>query len=93
MVIGITGSIASGKSLVTSYLINKGYQVIDSDKISLTNVNRQIHATLKTIGRSKVEVMKERMLDINPECNITVYEEGKGELSVWLLIGQYRDAF
>lgn len=34
MVIGITGSIASGKSLVTSYLINKGYQVIDSDKIS-----------------------------------------------------------
>ena len=34
MVVGITGSIASGKSLVTTYLINKGYKVIDSDKIS-----------------------------------------------------------
>ena len=53
----------------------KNFVLVDSDKISLTNVNRQIHATLKTVGRSKVEVMKERMLDINPECNITIFEE------------------
>lgn len=53
----------------------KNFVLVDSDKISLTNVNRQIHATLKTVGRSKVEVMKERMLEINPECNITIFEE------------------
>ena len=51
------------------------FVLIDSDSISLTNINRQIHATLKTVGRSKVEVMKERMLEINPKCNITIYEE------------------
>ena len=34
MVVGITGSIASGKTLVTTYLLNKGYQIIDCDKIS-----------------------------------------------------------
>lgn len=65
-------------SYVCEALVRSGvrnFVLVDSDKISLTNVNRQIHATLKTVGRSKVEVMKERMLDINPECNITVYEE------------------
>lgn len=53
----------------------KNFVLVDSDKISLTNVNRQIHATLKTVGRSKVEVMKERMLEINPDCNIEIFEE------------------
>lgn len=51
------------------------FVLIDSDSISLTNVNRQIHATLKTVGRSKVEVMKERMLEINPLANIVTFEE------------------
>ena len=65
-------------SYVCEALVRSGvnnFVLVDSDVISLTNVNRQIHATLKTVGRSKVEVMKERMLDINPECNIEVYEE------------------
>ncbi|MBQ7105567.1 MAG: tRNA threonylcarbamoyladenosine dehydratase [Bacilli bacterium] len=53
----------------------ENFVLVDSDKISLSNVNRQIHSTLKTVGLSKVEVMKERMLDINPNCNITIYEE------------------
>lgn len=53
----------------------KNFVLIDNDSISLTNINRQIHATLKTVGRSKVEVMKDRMLEINPDCNITIYEE------------------
>lgn len=53
----------------------KNFVLVDSDKISLTNVNRQIHATLKTVGKSKVEVMKERMLEINPDANITMFEE------------------
>ena len=65
-------------SYVCEALVRSGvghFVLVDSDKISLTNVNRQIHATLKTVGRSKVEVMKERMLEINPECDITIYEE------------------
>ena len=51
------------------------FVLIDDDSVSLTNINRQIHATLKTVGRSKVEVMKERMLEINPDCKIDTYEE------------------
>lgn len=65
-------------SYVCEALVRSGvgsFILIDSDSISLTNVNRQIHATLKTVGKSKVEVMKERMLDINPDCNIVTYEE------------------
>ena len=40
--------------------------LIDKDVVDITNVNRQIHATLKTVGRSKVEVMAERIAEINP---------------------------
>ncbi len=47
--------------------------LIDSDKICESNINRQIHATTKTIGKYKVEVMKERILDINKEANVTTY--------------------
>ncbi|MEG2441549.1 MAG: tRNA threonylcarbamoyladenosine dehydratase [Acetivibrio sp.] len=44
------------------------FDLIDSDEISLTNINRQIIATHKTLGRLKVEVMGERILEINPEA-------------------------
>lgn len=47
--------------------------LIDSDAVSESNINRQIIATCSTIGRSKVEVMKERILDINPECTVNIY--------------------
>ncbi|HWR28970.1 MAG TPA: tRNA threonylcarbamoyladenosine dehydratase [Negativicutes bacterium] len=45
--------------------------LVDDDCICLTNINRQLHATTRTIGRSKVEVMKERVLEINPRANVT----------------------
>ncbi len=48
------------------------FDLIDNDDISLTNINRQIIATHSTVGRDKVEVMRERMLDINPDADITV---------------------
>lgn len=48
--------------------------LIDNDKISLTNINRQIIATQKTVGRDKVDVIKERIADINPACKVTVYK-------------------
>lgn len=50
------------------------FDLIDDDKVCLTNINRQIIATRKTIGKYKVDVMKERMLDINPEVEVTVHK-------------------
>lgn len=44
--------------------------LIDKDDIDITNVNRQVHALLSTVGRPKVEVMKERIADINPTCEV-----------------------
>lgn len=48
--------------------------LIDDDKVCLTNLNRQIIATHKTVGKYKVDVMKERILDINPECKVEVHK-------------------
>lgn len=48
--------------------------LIDDDDICLTNINRQIHATRKTVGKSKVDTMKERVLDINPDAKVTAYK-------------------
>ena len=48
-------------------------ELIDSDKINLTNLNRQIYALHSTIGRYKVDVAKERVLYINPQATVTVY--------------------
>lgn len=44
--------------------------LFDNDKVSMSNINRQLIATHKTLGREKVEVMKERILDINPLCRV-----------------------
>lgn len=49
------------------------FDLIDSDTVSLTNLNRQIIATRKTIGQYKVDVMKERMEEINPDVKVNVY--------------------
>jgi len=48
--------------------------IIDDDKVCLTNVNRQVIATRKTVGKYKVEVMKERILEINPRCTVNTYQ-------------------
>lgn len=47
--------------------------LIDNDVVSVSNINRQIIATYDTVGRYKTEVMKERILSINPECKVTIY--------------------
>jgi tRNA threonylcarbamoyladenosine dehydratase len=44
--------------------------LVDLDEICVTNINRQLHALTETVGRSKVEVMAERIRAINPECKI-----------------------
>ena len=51
------------------------FVLIDNDEISETNLNRQIISTRKTIGKLKVEVAKERILEINPDANIETYKE------------------
>ncbi|MBU5677835.1 tRNA threonylcarbamoyladenosine dehydratase [Alkaliphilus sp. MSJ-5] len=51
------------------------FVLVDHDDICLTNINRQIHALRSTVGKAKVEVMKERILDINPKAEVTVYRE------------------
>ena len=49
--------------------------LIDSDRVSVSNLNRQIIATLSTVGKYKTEAMKERIADINPECIVTAVTE------------------
>lgn len=48
--------------------------LVDNDTVSLTNLNRQIIALHSTLGKPKVEVMKERILDINPNCQVETFE-------------------
>ncbi len=48
--------------------------LIDSDRVSLTNLNRQLYATHKTIGRYKVDVAAERVADISPACAVNTYK-------------------
>lgn len=48
--------------------------LIDKDKVDVTNLNRQIVATASTVGRDKVEVMKERILDIDPDIRVTAHK-------------------
>lgn len=48
--------------------------VLDSDTFCESNLNRQILATINTVGRKKTEVAKERILSINPSCNVRIYD-------------------
>jgi tRNA A37 threonylcarbamoyladenosine dehydratase len=48
--------------------------LIDDDKVCLTNLNRQLIATRKTVGKYKVDVMKERILEINPDAKVAVHK-------------------
>ncbi len=49
--------------------------IVDGDCVCISNVNRQLMATTKTLGLSKVKVLKERLLSINPSANITATEQ------------------
>ena len=49
--------------------------LVDSDRVSVSNINRQIIATHSTIGKYKTEAMLERIKDINPECEVVIYNE------------------
>ncbi len=50
------------------------FDLVDNDKVCLTNLNRQIIATTKTIGMYKVDVMRDRMFDINPDVKVNIHK-------------------
>lgn len=50
------------------------FDLIDNDTVALSNINRQIIATHSSVGKYKVDVMKERILDINPDAKVTVHK-------------------
>ena len=65
-------------SYVLEGLVRAGvsnFILVDKDTVDLTNLNRQIIATTKTIDKPKVEVAKERILEINPNANVEIYQE------------------
>jgi tRNA threonylcarbamoyladenosine dehydratase len=49
--------------------------IVDSDRVCVTNVNRQLMATTKTVGKVKTEVLKDRLLEINPKAEITALQK------------------
>ena len=51
------------------------FVLVDFDEVDESNINRQLIATTKTIGQYKVDLMKERILEINPDANVDVYRE------------------
>lgn len=70
-----------------------GLALFDDDKVCLTNINRQLIATHDTVGRSKVDVAKKRILSINPQCSVeahacfyTVHNAGEYDLSQYSYI-------
>ena len=65
-------------SYVVEALVRAGIEnfiLVDNDEVSISNLNRQIIATTKTIGIPKVEVAKQRILEINPEAIVETYQE------------------
>ncbi|WP_038074549.1 ThiF family adenylyltransferase [Treponema sp. C6A8] len=64
-------------SYVVEALVRSGIgaiDIVDDDRICLTNLNRQLYALRSTIGRDKVDVAEERIHDINPDCKVTKWK-------------------
>ncbi len=65
--------------------------LVDYDIIDISNINRQVHATTSTIGMYKVDAMKERLLEINPNLEIVIYKEGYNKDTKYLLLSPEYD--
>ncbi|WP_434797237.1 tRNA threonylcarbamoyladenosine dehydratase [Terrisporobacter vanillatitrophus] len=80
-------------SFATEALVRAGVgniTIVDFDNIDVTNINRQIPALHSTVGKLKVDVMKERLLDINPDLNIrTVAKKYNKETTDEILVENY----
>ncbi len=51
------------------------FVLVDDDTVCLTNINRQLHATRKTVGKPKVKLMQDRILEINPKAEVITYQK------------------
>jgi tRNA A37 threonylcarbamoyladenosine dehydratase len=69
--VGGVGSFAA-EGLARSGIEN--FVLVDNDDVCMTNINRQIHALRSTVGKSKVELMKARILDINPMAKVSAHK-------------------
>ncbi|MHB8073922.1 tRNA threonylcarbamoyladenosine dehydratase [Desulfosporosinus fructosivorans] len=65
--------------------------LVDYDDICLTNINRQLHALHSTVGEAKVEVMKRRILEINPEANVETIKEFYSDKDADRMLGRKLD--
>lgn len=75
---GIIFGLGGVGSWAAETLVRSGFQnitIVDADKVATSNINRQLPATISTIGIPKVEVMKSRMEDINPDACITAIHD------------------
>ena len=68
------------ESLVRSGI--RKMKIVDSDRVCVTNVNRQLMATTKTVGQVKVDALKERLLTINPSAEKPIDPDDKGNGSI-----------
>lgn len=76
-------------SWVVEALARTGVQrltLIDGDDISRSNMNRQCHTLESTIGKMKAEIMKQRVLDINPDCQVRTVEQYLGDDNIFDLL-------
>ena len=65
-------------SYVVEGLVRAGIEkiiLVDNDIVSVSNLNRQLIATTKTIGKPKVKIAKDRILEINPDAEVEIYQE------------------
>lgn len=67
------------------------FTLIDLDEVAATNINRQIHALSSSIGQSKVKIMQQRILDINPEAKVHTLEDFVGYENLELLMSETYD--
>ena len=74
LVVGLGGVGAYAAEMVARAGVGK-MTIIDGDVINTTNLNRQLLATLPALGKAKSELMAERLMSINPEIELTVYQE------------------
>ncbi len=73
IIFGIGGLVSwCAESLIRTGI--KHLTIVDSDRVCVTNINRQLHATTQTVGKVKVEVLKGRLLEINPNAEITAIQ-------------------
>mgnify|MGYP003683266845 CR=1 FL=1 len=90
LVIGIGGV----GSWICEALARSGVQnitIVDLDDICISNINRQIHATSKTIGKFKVDVMQERLREINPNIHIKVIQDYYNQKTSQAILDQQYD--